>query len=124
MKLLDIAYKAARETAINTGLYSAPAWRFGGKRSDIPAEEMSLSAMHRAFYEHDGATINKWRSYLSIYDKYLRKFRETEVRILEIGVWRGGSLSMWRKYFGPDAVIFGVDINPECAGFAKGEAEV
>jgi hypothetical protein len=124
MKLLDIAYKAARETAIKTGLYSAPAWRFGGKRSDIPAEEMSLTPMHRAFYEHDGATINKWRSYLSIYDKYLRQFRETEVRILEIGVWRGGSLSMWRKYFGPDAVIFGVDINPECAGFAKGEAEV
>jgi hypothetical protein len=124
MKLLDVAYRVARQTAIRTGIYATQPWRFGGKRSDIPTDEISLTPMHRVFYEHDGATINKWRSYLSVYDKHLRHFRGTDVKILEIGVWRGGSLSMWRKYFGCDATIFGVDINPDCAGLAKGDAEV
>jgi 23S rRNA U2552 (ribose-2'-O)-methylase RlmE/FtsJ len=36
------------------------------------------------------------------------------VKFLEIGVDRGGSLQMWRNYFGPQAIIFGIDINPEC----------
>ena len=37
------------------------------------------------------------------------------LRFLEIGVSHGGSLEVWRKYFGPDAVIHGLDIDPQCA---------
>jgi len=40
--------------------------------------------------------------------------------MLEIGVSFGGSLEMWREYFGPEATIFGIDIDPECANrFAR-----
>ena len=35
--------------------------------------------------------------------------------MLEIGVNSGGSLQMWRRYFGEEAVIYGIDINPACA---------
>ncbi|MGH6912055.1 MAG: class I SAM-dependent methyltransferase, partial [Phenylobacterium sp.] len=35
--------------------------------------------------------------------------------MLEIGVSQGGSLGMWRSYFGPEATIFGVDVDPACA---------
>ncbi len=35
--------------------------------------------------------------------------------MLEIGVNHGGSLELWRKFFGPQATIFGIDISPECA---------
>ena len=31
---------------------------------------------------------------------------------MEIGVLGGGSLFMWRDYFGPKARIIGVDLNP------------
>jgi hypothetical protein len=41
------------------------------------------------------------------------------VNILEIGVDRGGSLSMWRKYFGDGARVFGLDIDPECKKFER-----
>lgn len=34
--------------------------------------------------------------------------------MLEIGVYAGGSLRMWRDYFGAGAQIYGVDIEPEC----------
>lgn len=37
--------------------------------------------------------------------------------MLEIGVNGAGSLDMWREYFGSDATIYGIDINPECAAF-------
>lgn len=34
--------------------------------------------------------------------------------MLEIGVLGGGSLAMWKEYFGPCSRIIGLDINPEC----------
>ncbi|MBR4574863.1 MAG: class I SAM-dependent methyltransferase [Lachnospiraceae bacterium] len=58
--------------------------------------------------------INKWAHYSEIYDHYFRKYIGTGVRVLEIGVYCGGSLQMWKNYFGNDSKIFGVDINPEC----------
>jgi hypothetical protein len=36
------------------------------------------------------------------------------VVILEIGVSQGGSLQMWKDYFGEKAKIFGIDIDPRC----------
>lgn len=67
--------------------------------------------------QHEGNTITKWAHYPEIYDRHLARFRNTAVRFLEIGVFRGGSLDVWRKYFGPKAQITGIDINPECAQF-------
>jgi len=52
--------------------------------------------------------------YFEIYDRYLSRFRGTDVHIVEFGVSHGGSLQMWKEYFGPDARIFGIDINPHC----------
>jgi hypothetical protein len=36
------------------------------------------------------------------------------VVVLEIGVSQGGSLQMWKDYFGAKAKIFGIDIDPRC----------
>jgi hypothetical protein len=46
------------------------------------------------------------------------------VRFLEIGVSKGGSLDMWRSYFGPEAVIYGIDIDEACAQFDGRSAQV
>jgi hypothetical protein len=37
--------------------------------------------------------------------------------MLKIGVSKGGSLALWRKFLGPEAVIFGIDIDPSWAAF-------
>jgi len=60
----------------------------------------------------------KLEQYFDVYDKYFSKYRNTPVRILEIGVCDGGSLDLWRSYFGDDAIIFGIDINPAVRKFA------
>jgi hypothetical protein len=44
--------------------------------------------------------------------------------MLEIGVFKGGSLGLWRKFLGDKAVIFGIDINPECAAYDGDNASV
>lgn len=84
---------------------------------DIPPSERERTPMHRAFYENQGAVVHKWRNYLDVYHRYFAPFRNTPVRFLEIGVSKGGSLQMWRQYFGDAAIIFGIDIDPECAKF-------
>jgi hypothetical protein len=38
----------------------------------------------------------------------------SEVNVLEVGVYGGGSLEMWRDYFGPKCMVFGVDIKEAC----------
>ena len=58
--------------------------------------------------------LNKYKHYFSIYHRHFSKFRNNEVNVVEFGVAHGGSLQMWKNYFGHKAKIYGVDINPNC----------
>lgn len=62
--------------------------------------------------------MHKWAHYLDVYDRHLSGFRRRGVTVLEIGVREGGSLRMWRDYFGPAATVVGLDIDPRCARLA------
>lgn len=61
-----------------------------------------------------GKLIHKWHHYFEIYEKHFSKFQNKPVNILEIGVQNGGSLLMWKKYFGKHAKVFGIDIDKNC----------
>jgi len=63
----------------------------------------------------DGPGIWKFRHYFPIYHRHLAKFVGQEVHVAEIGVYSGGSLPMWRSYFGHDCQVYGIDIDPACA---------
>eukprot|EP00518_Triparma_eleuthera_P019337 CAMPEP_0197561404 /NCGR_PEP_ID=MMETSP1320-20131121/25107_1 /TAXON_ID=91990 /ORGANISM="Bolidomonas sp., Strain RCC2347" /LENGTH=173 /DNA_ID=CAMNT_0043123035 /DNA_START=218 /DNA_END=735 /DNA_ORIENTATION=- len=53
---------------------------------------------------------NSYHSYAEIYDTYLNNgIRNDNVCLLEIGVCRGGSLMMFRKYFSAESFIIGID---------------
>jgi hypothetical protein len=58
-----------------------------------------------------GRILDKWIHYFPVYSEHFSRFRGRAVRVLEIGVYRGGSLDMWRWYFGPQAVLIGADID-------------
>ncbi len=68
-----------------------------------------------AFFANEGRPVHKWHHYLEIYERYFSNYRDKKFFFLEIGVFDGGSLDMWRRYFGPEATIVGIDINPRCA---------
>ena len=84
-----------------------------GERARLSAE--ASGELAKLFFAHHGRRINKWIHYLDIYDSHFARFRNTPVKMLEIGVYKGGSLELWREYFGAEATIFGIDIDPECA---------
>lgn len=54
----------------------------------------------------------KHNTYFDSYDHFLSRYRNQNITFVEIGVLGGGSLFMWRNYFGPKARIIGIDLNP------------
>ncbi|WP_203077263.1 class I SAM-dependent methyltransferase [Falsiroseomonas ponticola] len=67
---------------------------------------------------------DKWDHYLDLYDRYLAPYRAQAldgrpVTYLEIGVQGGGSLFTAREYFGPEARIFGIDVDPASTAVAE-----
>ncbi len=75
-----------------------------------------------ALARRSGPPMDTWVHYLPVYHRHLERFRDRPVRVLEIGVYRGGGLAMWRHYFGPQATLVGLDVDPAAreAGAATG----
>tara|TARA_B110000114_G_C14914323_1_gene325880 strand:+ start:60 stop:728 length:669 start_codon:yes stop_codon:yes gene_type:complete len=74
----------------------------------------NISDLEKYFKNNTDRLIHKWNHYFDIYDRHFSRFRNKEIVILEIGVSQGGSLQMWKNYFGKDAKIYGIDIEPRC----------
>ena len=68
----------------------------------------------RDFLTNQGKVIHKWEHYFPVYERHFSPWRGRSLTFLEIGVTRGGSLPMWRRYFGPLAKIVGIDIDARC----------
>jgi hypothetical protein len=50
--------------------------------------------------------------YCGLYERLLVPHVGTPCRLLEIGIWHGASLRMWREWLGPLALIVGLDDDP------------
>jgi hypothetical protein len=72
---------------------------------ELPGMRLSAIQSERRF------DTDKGEDYLDFYEQCLGKLRTQPVRLLEIGVKRGGSLLLWRQYF-QNGTIFGVDLKP------------
>ena len=89
-----------------------------------PAGYEPKNDLERYFWSNQGRFIHKWLHYFEIYDRHLAKFRNRPLRMLEIGVSQGGSLQMWKQYFGPQAHIIGCDLNPRCLDLVEPQIEI
>jgi len=67
---------------------------------------------------------NKHTTYFDSYDHFFRDYRNKEITFVEIGVLDGGSLFMWRDFFGEKARIIGVDLNPAAKKWEKEGFEI
>jgi hypothetical protein len=54
----------------------------------------------------------KHSSYFSAYERLFTFYVGKPITFVEIGILNGGSLFMWREFFGSNARIIGVDLNP------------
>jgi len=73
-----------------------------------------MNELEQYFEKNDKRLINKYQHYFDVYDRHFSKYKGQEITIVEVGVFQGGSLQMWRSYFGPKAKIWGIDIDPRC----------
>lgn len=55
-------------------------------------------------------------NYCEKYERYFRFDRKQKLKILEIGVFLGGSVKTWSEYF-PNSDIIGIDIKESCRQF-------
>jgi hypothetical protein len=66
----------------------------------------------------DARMLTKWAHYFDVYDREFGRFRQTPISFLEIGVFRGGSIPMWKGYFAEGSTLVFIDIDPDCAAHA------
>jgi hypothetical protein len=71
-----------------------------------------------------GKGISKWLHYPAIYEKHFSRFIGKKITMWEIGVDKGGSLQMWKDYFGDKATIVGLDIVPEYKNYKYEDSKI
>lgn len=82
-------------------------------------EHASMNYFVNYLKHTDHRAVMKWKHYFGIYQRELGRFQGKDITFLEIGVYRGGSIPMWKGFFGEGATLVFVDINPDCKAHAE-----
>ena len=76
------------------------------------------------YFKESKLHSSKSDTYFNIYNELFHKYRNQKITFVEIGVKWGGSLLMWKKFFGNEARIIGVDLYPETKKLEKHGLEI
>lgn len=76
------------------------------------------------FLGHDQRLVHKWGHYFPVYERHFGRYVGRPVVFLEVGCGQGGSLQLWKRYFGPHANIIGLDNRAECAATEESQISV
>ena len=79
---------------------------------------MNKKNFKKLFYDSKLQSI-KLNSYFDIYESIFKEFRNKPITFVEVGIFGGGSLFMWKKYFHPKSRIIGIDLNPKSKDYEK-----
>ncbi len=90
----------------------------------MSAPVSTTNELEDIYYNRPHRVSQKWAHYFRVYERYFASFRGKSFTMLEIGISQGGSLDVWRDYFGPQALIIGVDIDPRCKCYENGKTQV
>lgn len=82
-----------------------------------------ISKTEELFFKSKHSSI-KFKKYFRVYDLLFSKYINKKIIFIEIGVLNGGSLKIWRNFFGNKARIIGIDINPKCKKFEEKGVEI
>ena len=86
-------------------------------------KDLNKYRSYKAFIESPHPS-SKHTTYFSAYDEIFTKYIDKEIIFVEVGVLGGGSLFMWRNFFGKKARIIGIDMNPEVKKWEKNGFEI
>lgn len=81
-------------------------------------------SLWEGFIGRQARLTNKWAEYFAAYERHFSRYRNQAVTLLEIGAGDGGSLQLWKRFFGPHARLVGIDIRPECKEFEEDQIRI
>ncbi len=91
------------------------------KTRNLTQGRLKINSNSRLFkiYQNLKKESLKCSNYFHIYEELLSKYVGKKITFVEVGVLHGGSLFMWKEYFGDQAKIIGVDLNPAAKKLEK-----
>lgn len=122
------------------GRFGAKAPKFAYRRNRRADEFLSAELLQKAIWSEPDdrkepagelfrhfRTVNgahKWHHYFPVYEQLFGDLQDRPINILEIGVYKGASLELWRRFFHSESVIVGVDIDASCKRFHDPENNI
>jgi O-antigen biosynthesis protein len=73
-----------------------------------------METLTQIFDKYNSDKNSSWHNYCRQYDSVVAEYRDKPIRLLEIGVFKGESLKVWREVFKNAIAIVGIDINNYC----------
>jgi len=93
---------------------------------NISKESLEINSNLRIFqiYKNLKRVSLKCDTYFQTYEEMFNSYVGKKVTFVEVGVLQGGSLFMWREYFGKNARIIGIDLHPNAKELEKHGFEI
>jgi hypothetical protein len=116
---LDTSFETIR------GFLHGQQWNSNGC-NEIDRNEPKDSNPLQDFFDarQEGRGIWKWLHYFDIYHRHFQKFVGRKVHVVEIGIYSGGSLDMWKNYFGEKCHLYGIDIARGCKQYEDSQTKI
>ena len=83
-----------------------------------------MSYFADALKRTDHRALTKWRHYFDVYQRELGRYQGRDIRFLEIGIYKGGSIPMWTGFFGKGSHLVFADIEPGCRAHAEPSSHI
>lgn len=77
---------------------------------------MNLTEIANKYGTDKGTKYQEAHGYTEIYQKYIKP--EGNYTLLEIGIWYGASIRMWKEY-NPEMNLHAIDIDPRVASYSN-----
>ncbi len=87
----------------------------------------SLNSLEHFFFREKHNLLDKWLHYFEAYERFFTKYKGRDVVLLEIGVYKGDSLQMWKHFFqerGNRVKVYGIDIDAACKSLEEENVEI
>ena len=93
---------------------------------DLSKESLGINSNLKLFqiYKNLKRESLKCDTYFQVYEEMFNKYVGKKITFVEVGVLQGGSLFMWREYFGKNARIIGIDLHPNAKELEKHGFEI